>query len=82
MLVWVVMNRQQPHQSHKSCPVRTSSSSPVQLSDLWTFRRFDLSATYPLYFHILANSFALTKNSTLFLSSVSKLFVKNHPGWG
>jgi hypothetical protein len=36
----------------------------------------------PLSFHILANSFAPRKNSTLFFSGNSELFSKNHPGWG
>ena len=35
-----------------------------------------------LSFHTLAHSFALTKNSTSFLSIASALFPKNHPGWG
>src|SRR5216683_379238 len=36
--------------------------------------------TQVLSFHTLAHSFALTKNSTLFFSSASALFAKNHPG--
>jgi hypothetical protein len=32
--------------------------------------------------HTLAHSFATTKKSTPFLSIVSALFVKKHPGWG
>src|SRR6266705_6676760 len=35
---------------------------------------------YPLYFHILADSFALTQNSTLLFSSDSKLFAQNTRG--
>jgi hypothetical protein len=38
--------------------------------------------TQVLSFHILAHSFAPTKNSTLLFSSNSALFAKNHPGWG
>ena len=36
----------------------------------------------PLYFHTLAYSFALTKNSTHFFSSDSGLFRENTRGWG
>src|SRR6266581_8976934 len=35
---------------------------------------------YPLYFHILADSFALTQNSTLLFSIDSKLFAQNTRG--
>src|SRR5712691_2219235 len=35
-----------------------------------------------LSFHTLANSFALTKNTTLFFSSDSELFAQNNRGWG
>src|SRR6266699_6113787 len=38
--------------------------------------------TYPLFFHILAHSFPLAKNSTLLFSGASALFAKSHPGWG
>jgi len=38
--------------------------------------------TYPLYFHILANSFALIKTTIPLFSTDSALFAKNHPGWG
>src|SRR5260370_10191161 len=41
-----------------------------------------LPIPYPLSFHILAHSFALTKSSTSFFSSASALFAKNHRGWG
>jgi hypothetical protein len=51
----------------------------VQPSNLRTRKRV---LTYPLSFHILVNSFALTKMITLFFSSDSALFAKNHPGWG
>ena len=40
---------------------------------------FNLDA-YPLSFHILANTFALSKNSTLFFSIDSALFGKNTGG--
>src|SRR5947208_2534543 len=36
--------------------------------------------TYPLSVQLLAHSFAHTKNATPFLSRVSALFAKNHPG--
>jgi hypothetical protein len=47
-----------------------------------TCRRLKMFPNYPIYFHILAHSFALTKNSTLLFSSASALFPENHPGWG
>jgi len=50
-----------------------------------TFGRSDVPTcfpTYPLSFQTIANSFARRKNSTLFFSSDSELFAKNHPGWG
>jgi hypothetical protein len=53
-----------------------------QPSDVQTFGPSDVFPTYPLSFQILAQSFALSKNSTLLFSSVSALFHKNHPGWG
>jgi len=37
--------------------------------------------TYPLSFHSLPHSFALTKNAALLFSIDSTLFAKNHPGW-
>src|SRR6266699_4834531 len=40
-------------------------------------------SAYPLFFHILAHSFALTKNSTPLFSIVSALFAKTTRGvWG
>src|SRR5260370_9810600 len=47
--------------------------------NLQTCQRFFI---YPLSFHTLAHSFARIKNSTLFFSIVSALFVKNYRGWG
>jgi hypothetical protein len=40
------------------------------------------SSIYPLCFHILAHSFALTKNSTLLFPNTSALFHKNTRGGG
>src|SRR5258707_15551036 len=37
---------------------------------------------YPLYFDILAHSFALSFLLSYFESIVSALFAQNHPGWG
>jgi hypothetical protein len=54
-------------------------SQTFQPSNLPTCNAF---STYPLFFHILPNSFALTKNSTLFFSSKSELFSENTRGWG
>jgi hypothetical protein len=53
-----------------------------QLSNLQTCKPSNLSPTYPLSFHTLADAFALTQNSTPLFSNVSALFAKNHPGWG
>ncbi len=76
----------------KSCICHTSEIPPgvalasptLGLPHPQAFQRFlQLSPIpYPLSFHILAHSFALTKNSTLLFSSASALFAKNHPGWG
>ena len=48
-----------------------------------TFRPSDFPPylTYPLSFHSLPHSFALTKNAALLFSIDSTLFAKNHPGW-
>jgi len=40
----------------------------------------NLFPIYPFSFHTVPNSFALTKNSTLFFSSNSELFAQKHPG--
>src|SRR5712664_879142 len=50
--------------------------------DVRTSTRFHVFPTYPLSFHILAHSFALSKSSTLLFSIVSALFAENHPGVG
>ncbi len=65
-------------------PAVTLASPTTRLPRPQAFQRFlQLSPIpYPLSFHILAHSFALTKNSTLLFSSASALFAKNHPGWG
>jgi len=57
----------------------TGDPSMFKRSNLWTFNVFP---TYLLSFQTIAHSFALTKNSTLFFSSASALFAKNHPGGG
>src|SRR5712692_6001997 len=51
-------------------------------SDVQTCGPSDDSASYPLSFHILAHSFARSKNSSLVFSIASALFAKNYPGWG
>ena len=48
----------------------------VQTSNVSTF------PTYPLSFHSVPHSFALTKTSTRLFSSDSALFAKNARGWG
>src|SRR6266851_1423675 len=55
-----------------------SPLSPLR-SNLQTCQRV---LSYPLSFHTLPNSFALSKISTLLFSSNSKLFYKNTGGWG
>jgi hypothetical protein len=64
---------------YDSTPYPANPHSTFKRSDL---RAFDVFPTYLLYFLIVAHSFALTENSTLFFSIVSELFAKNHPGWG
>jgi hypothetical protein len=51
-------------------------------SSVQTFRCFDVLPTYSLSFQGLAHSFALTKSSSLFVSSNSALFAKNDRGCG
>ncbi len=48
---------------------------------LWTLN-LRLTPTHPLSFHILADSFALSKNSTPLFSGNSGLFARNTRGWG
>ncbi len=48
---------------------------------LWTLN-LRLPPTYPISFQALADSFALSKNSTPFFSSNSGLFAQNTRGWG
>ena len=68
-------------------PIRSGRSN-LQMRPLhpeWgygTFQRSNDFSTYPLSFHTLAHSFALTKNSTLLFSSNSALFTQKHPGVG
>ncbi len=50
------------------------------LSSLATVHGSLSAFAYPLSFHILADSFALTQNSTLLFSSNSKLFAQNTRG--
>src|SRR5437899_3300492 len=50
------------------------------LSSLATVHGSLSAFAYPLFFHILADSFALTKNSTLLFSSDSKFFAQNTRG--
>src|SRR5206468_3592039 len=50
------------------------------LSSLATVHGSLSAFAYPLFFHILADSFALTQNSTLLFSSNSKLFAQNTRG--
>ena len=52
------------------------------LSSLATVHGSLSAFAYPLFFHILADSFALVKNSTLLFSSDSELFAQNTRGWG
>ncbi len=52
-----------------------------QSANLRTCQPSHLSRIYPLYFHRLAHSFALAKNTTPLFSIVSALCVKK-PGWG
>ena len=49
---------------------------------LFNVPRSNDSSIYPLSFHILAHSFALSQNPTLLFSSNSALFRKNTRGWG
>jgi hypothetical protein len=86
-----------PRQSRKSGPIR-ALPLPTLLFNISTFKsklrrgwRAEILVwsgpstafpSYPLSFQTIAHSFALTKNSTLFFSSASALFAKNHPGWG
>ena len=51
-------------------------------SNAQTSGRFDVFPSDLLSFHILAHSYAHTKNSSLLFSTASALFVKKHPGWG
>src|SRR3989442_532426 len=51
-------------------------------SSLATVHGSPATFAYPLSFQILADSFALTQNSTLLFSSNSKLFDQNTRGWG
>ncbi len=74
----------------KSCICHTSNIPPGGahgLSDARTSTPASVptippTINYPLSFHILAHSFALTKTSTLLFSIASALFAKNHRGWG
>src|SRR6266581_163172 len=56
----------------------------LQPSDVPTFKPFDVPTfpSYPLSFHTLPHSFALTKNSTPLFSCNSELFAKNTRGVG
>src|SRR6266436_6070472 len=76
-------------------PCRNPSALHFRLCELYVLSRlcvnsgFSSLATvhgslsnfaYPLFFHILADSFALTQNSTLLFSSDCKLFAQNTRG--
>ncbi len=78
-------------------PCRNPSALHFRLCELYVLSRLcvnsgfsslatvhgSLSAfSYPLSFQILADSFALTQNSSLFFSSDSKLFAQNTRGGG
>ena len=63
------------------CPDRVGASNP-SLSLDFQLSTLGLPIPYSLSFHTLADSFALTKNSTLFFSSDSGLFRENTRGWG
>jgi hypothetical protein len=69
---------------HFSWGVCTGVCTPVctPLPNLRTFQCSNVFPNYPLSFHILAHSFARTKDSTCLLSSASALFAQNDPGWG
>ena len=72
--------------AHFAFSVTGVSPDPVGVKSFFSFD-FQLSTLglpipYPLSFQTLADSFALSKNSTLFFSSDSGLFRKNTGGWG
>src|SRR6266704_623207 len=64
------------------CELCVLSRLPVNsgFSSLATVHGSPATFAYPLSFHILADSFALTQNSTLLFSSNSKLFAQNTRG--
>ncbi len=65
------------------CPDPVGALNPSFSFDfqLWTLN-FRLPGTYPLSFHILADSFALSKKSTPLFSWKSTLFAQNTGGGG
>src|SRR5260370_4557731 len=72
--------------AHFAFSVTGVSPDPVGVKSFFSFD-FQLSTLglpipYPLSFQTLADSFALSKNSTLFFSSDSGLFRENTRGWG
>ncbi len=72
--------------AHFAFSVTGVSPDPVGVKSFFSFD-FQLSTLglpipYPLSFQTLADSFALSKNSTPFFSGNSGLFRKNTGGWG
>ena len=68
--------------AHSAFSVVSALNPSLSFDFQFSTLNFCLSSTYPLSFHTLANSFTLTKDSTLFFSSNSELFRKTPGGGG
>lgn len=85
MLAWVVSSRSPLCRARKSNALHVlhrSARRSLSLPRPFPFSFSLLRLSYLFSFQILAHSFARNKNSTLFFSFVSALFVQNTRGWG